>query len=55
LRNAIPAGQRDHAERLIAIRARIHRSLDDLRPDLDPEDVDRRLEALFASTKKSAP
>jgi antitoxin ParD1/3/4 len=54
LRNAIGAGQRDDLERLDVIRARIRRSLDDPRPDLDSDDVDRRLEALFASTKKNA-
>ena len=53
MRNAIRAGQGDHAERLAAIRARIRRSLGDPRPDLDSDDVDRRLEALFVSTKKS--
>jgi antitoxin ParD1/3/4 len=55
LRTEFRAGQRDHPERLTDIRARIRRSLDDPRPDLDAEDVDRRLKALFASTKKSAP
>jgi antitoxin ParD1/3/4 len=55
LRDELRAGQRDHVERLAAIRARIRRSLDDPRPDLDSDEVDRRLEALFASTKKSAP
>ena len=52
MREETPAGQRDHAERLAAIRARIRRSLDDPRPDLDSDDVDRRLEVLFASTRK---
>ena len=42
----------DH-ERLEVIRARIRRSLDDPRPDLDEEEVDARLEALFAESAKA--
>src|ERR1700730_6689558 len=34
-------------ERLAAIRARVRRSLDDPRPDLDEEEMDARLKALF--------
>jgi len=53
VRDETPAGQRDHADRLAVIRARIRRSLDDPRLNLETKDVDRRLKALFASTKKA--
>jgi antitoxin ParD1/3/4 len=55
VRDAMRAWQRErleHAERMAAIRARVRRSLDDPRPDLDADEVDRRLNALFAGTKK---
>ncbi len=55
MRDAMRAWQRErreHAERIAAIRARIRRSLDDPRPDLDMDEVNRRLEALFTGTKK---
>ena len=51
LRDAVRMWQRqreEDAERLLAIRARIRRSLDDPRPDLDEDEVDGRLKALFA-------
>jgi antitoxin ParD1/3/4 len=56
LRDAVRVWQRqrlEDAERLGAIRARIRRSLDDPRPDLSEEEVDARLEALFAETAKA--
>jgi len=56
LRDAMRAWQRErheHAARIAAIRARIRRSLDDPRPDLDMDEVDQRLEALFSGTKKA--
>lgn len=56
LRDAVRVWQRqrlEDAERLAAIRARIRRSLDDPRPDLSEEEVDARLEALFAETAKA--
>jgi antitoxin ParD1/3/4 len=40
-------------ERLAVIRARVRRSLDDPRPDLEEEEVDARLKALFAETAKA--
>ena len=55
LRDAVRIWQRErqeHVERLAAIRARIRRSLDDTRPTLSMDDVDTRLEALFAATAK---
>jgi antitoxin ParD1/3/4 len=42
-------------ERLAGIRARIRRSLEDLRPDLDGDELDARLNALFAETAKGRP
>jgi antitoxin ParD1/3/4 len=56
LRDAVRVWQRrrlEDAERLAAIRARIRRSLDDPRPDLTEEEVDARLEALFAEGAKA--
>jgi antitoxin ParD1/3/4 len=53
LRDAVRVWQRqrrEDAERLAAIRARIRQSLDDPQPDLSMEEVDARLEALFAGT-----
>lgn len=38
----------NQAERLLAIRARVRRSLDDPRPDLTGEELDARLEAALA-------
>lgn len=43
------------AGRLAAIRARIRRSLDDPRPDLDDEAVSERLDALHARTLAARP
>lgn len=48
LRDAVRMWQRrreEDAERLLAIRGRIRRSLDDPRPDLDEDEVDGRLRA----------
>jgi antitoxin ParD1/3/4 len=53
LRNAIGAGQREHAERLTAIRARIRRSLDDPRPAVPIDEAFDRIEKLHADTVKS--
>jgi antitoxin ParD1/3/4 len=56
LRDAVRIWQRErheYAERIKSIRARIRRSLDDPRPDLDEDEVDRRLEVLFAETRKA--
>jgi antitoxin ParD1/3/4 len=53
LRDAMRVWQRqrlEDSERLSVIRTRIRRSLDDPRPDLSTEEVDARLEALFADT-----
>ena len=38
----------EHEERLESIRARIRRSIEDPRPDLTQEELDERLERLFA-------
>lgn len=51
MRDAVRVWQRDraeHKERLASIKARIRRSLDDPRPDLSSEEVDRHLKELFA-------
>jgi antitoxin ParD1/3/4 len=40
-------------ERLAVVRARVRRSLDDPRPDLDDEEVDARLKALFAEAARA--
>jgi antitoxin ParD1/3/4 len=56
LRDAVRIWQRErreYAERIKSIRARIRRSLDDPRPDIEMDEVDRRWEALFAETKKA--
>ena len=56
IRDAVRVWQRqraEHAERLAVIRARIRRSLDDPRPDLEEDEVDARLKALFAETAKA--
>ena len=56
LRDAVRVWQRqrlEDAERLAALRARVRRSLDDPRPDLEEKDVEARLEALFAETAKA--
>jgi antitoxin ParD1/3/4 len=42
--------EEERAERIVALRARIHRSLADPRPDLDGADVAARLDALHAET-----
>ena len=44
----------EDAERLIAIRARIRRSLDDPRPDLTLEEVDSALDAAFARAEQAS-
>lgn len=51
LRDAVRVWQRqrlEDAERLASVRARIRRSIDDPRPSLGEDEVDARLEALFA-------
>ncbi|MFL9827052.1 type II toxin-antitoxin system ParD family antitoxin [Rhodoplanes sp. SY1] len=56
MRDAVRVWQRqrlEDAERLAAIRARVRRSLDDPRPDLDEDDVEARMKALFAETAKA--
>ena len=56
MRDAVRVWQRqrlEDAERLAAIRARVRRSLDDPRPDLEDEDVEARMQALFAETAKA--
>lgn len=56
LRDAVRVWQRqrlEDAERLATIRSRIRRSLDDPRPDLDEETVERRLTNLHADTVKA--
>jgi antitoxin ParD1/3/4 len=55
MRDAVRVWQRDrneHGERLSAIRARVRRSFDDPRPDLTGEEVDARLNALFAKAEQ---
>jgi antitoxin ParD1/3/4 len=39
----------EHQERLASIRARIRGSIDDERPDVTSEELDERLERLFAA------
>ena len=54
LRDAVRVWQRQRladAERLRSIKARIGRSLDDSRPDLSSDDVQARLDALFAAAR----
>jgi antitoxin ParD1/3/4 len=56
MRDAVRVWQRqriEDAERLEAIRARVRRSLDDPRPDLDEDEVDARLAKLHAETVKA--
>lgn len=56
LRDAVRVWQRqrlEDAERLAAIRARVNRSLDDPRPDLDADDVDERIARLAAQLSPS--
>jgi antitoxin ParD1/3/4 len=48
---ALQRQRREDAERLDAIRARIRRSIDDPRPPLSIEEVEARMEALFAQTR----
>lgn len=51
MRDALRLWQRQRAEdfeRLEAIRARVHRSIDDPRPSLDEDEVDAQLERFFA-------
>lgn len=55
LRDAMRLWQRqraEDAERLAAIRARIHRSLDDPRADLSEDEVEARMQAVFATARK---
>lgn len=55
LRDAVRVWQRqrlEDAERLLAIRARVRRSLDDPRPDLTGEELDARLEQAFDEIDK---
>jgi antitoxin ParD1/3/4 len=56
LRDAMRVWQRqriEDAERIEAIRARVRRSLEDPRPSLSEEEVEARLQALFAETAKT--
>lgn len=56
LRDAVRVWQRERdeqTERLTAIRARVKNSLDDPRPDLSGDDVDKRLARLHATTVKA--
>jgi antitoxin ParD1/3/4 len=56
MRDAVRVWQRqriEDAERLDAIRARVRRSLDDPRPDLDEDEVEARLAKLHADTVKA--
>jgi antitoxin ParD1/3/4 len=51
IRHAMRLWQRErdeHAERMAAIKARIRRSLDDPRPDLTREELDKRMEVFVA-------
>jgi antitoxin ParD1/3/4 len=55
MRDAVRIWQRERqeqAERLNAIRSRVRRSLDDPRPDLTGEEVDARLNAIFAQAER---
>lgn len=55
LRDAVRAWQRERqerAERLEAIRARIRRSLEDPRPPVTVEELDRRMAALFERLRR---
>jgi len=56
MRDAVRVWQRqrqEYAERLVAIRARIRRSIDDPRPSLDEDEVEARLAKLHADTVKA--
>lgn len=56
VRDAVRLWQRqrmDDAERLLTMRARVRRSLDDPRPDLEEQDVEARLAKLHDETLKS--
>jgi antitoxin ParD1/3/4 len=56
MRDAVRVWQRqrlEDAERLAALRARVRRSLDDPRPDLEEADVEARMQVLFAETAKA--
>lgn len=56
LRDAVRVWQRqrtEDAERLAAIRARVSRSLDDPRPDLEPDEVEARIAAAAARLSTS--
>jgi antitoxin ParD1/3/4 len=56
IREALRVWQRneeEHSERLAAIRARIHRSLADARPDVPLAEAFDRLSVLHADTMKS--
>jgi antitoxin ParD1/3/4 len=54
VREETPAGQRDHADRLAVIRARIRRSLDDPRPAVPIDEAFDRIEKLHADAVKAA-
>jgi antitoxin ParD1/3/4 len=57
LRDAVRVWQRvrlEDAERLAALRARVRRSLDDPRPDLDEAEVEARLNQLFNEARGNA-
>lgn len=56
LRDAVRVWRRqrlEDAERLAALRARVHRSLNDPRPDLGEDAVERRLANLHTETVKA--
>lgn len=58
LRDAVRVWQKqrhEDAERLAAIRDRVRRSLDDPRADVTAEDMDARLESLFARAANGHP
>jgi antitoxin ParD1/3/4 len=55
MRDAVRIWQREreeHSERLEAIRARVHRSVDDTRPSLAAGDIEQRLATLHEQTVK---
>jgi antitoxin ParD1/3/4 len=57
LRDAVRVWERhrlENAEVLSAIRARVHRSLEDPRPNLTLAEVDARLDAMFARAEKES-
>ena len=54
IRDAMRVWQRqreEHAERIKSIKARIHRSLDDPRPDLSSEELDTQMREFIAKAE----